>query len=332
MKSIIILLNITLFTIVTSCSNESENELPIALFSLSPQEPISGDTVTFDATTSYDPNGEIINYLWQINSEDISEGITMTKYFPLEGEYEITLTVTDNNGGKGKAVETIHVLSSMQLNETYNLNISAPSGLAFSPDLLSFWTVSDKPGGHIYHMALNGEILSTLTYSGSDLEGISYNDADKSFWVVEESSGELVHLDSSSAEIDRVYIAGSIDGSGGLEGVAFNKNNGHIFLLKEKDPGVLIELDQDLNVIQYNRIFFADDYAGLWYEETLNQLWIVSDQDKIVFRCDTTGVVLKSYSIQLDKMEGIAVDMENKHIYLVNDLNNRLYKYNLMDR
>jgi len=317
--------------ICISCKEEPDNELPIASFNFTPQNPFSGDTVTFDASNSIDPDGEISNYYWQIDGEDISEGISMSKYFPFEGEYEITLIVTDNIGAKGKAVETITVNSALLLNETFNLNLSAPSGLAFSSDLQSFWTVSDKPGGQIYQLSSSGEIISSLSYSGSDLEGISYNNTDKSFWVTEESSGELVHLDSSGLEIERVYISGSIDGSGGLEGVAINENNGHIFLLKEKDPGVLIELDQDFNVVQYKRIYFADDYAGLWYEKAHNLLWIVSDQEKSVFKCDTTGNVLKSYSIPLDKMEGIAVDMENKQIFMVNDSNDRLYIYDLMD-
>ncbi len=331
MKSFIFFLNLTLLSISLSCNSESDNELPIALFSFSPQDPFSGDTVIFNASSSFDPSGEISSYYWQIDGEDISKGVTMSKYFPLEGEFEITLTVTDNAGAKGKAMEIITINSALQLIESFNLNISSPSGLAFSPDEQSFWTVSDKPGGHIYRMSVDGTILSSLPYSGSDLEGISYNNTDKSIWVIEESTGELIHFDSNSVEIEREYISGSIDGSGGLEGIAINENNGHIFLIKEKDPGVLIELDQEFNMLQYNRLYFADDYAGLWYDKSQNQLWILSDQDKIVFRCDTTGIVLKSYSIQFNKMEGIALDIVNNKVYLVNDLNNKLYIYNLMD-
>lgn len=331
MKTFIFLLNLTLLTYAISCSGETDNELPIALFSFSPQDPFSGDTVIFNASSSFDPNGEISSYYWQIEGEDISEGVTMSKYFPFDGEFEITLSVTDNAGANGKAVEVITINSALQLIESFNLNISSPSGLAFSPDEQSFLTVSDKPGGHIYQISVDGTILSSLSYSGSDLEGISYNNTDKSIWVIEESTGELVHLDSNSVEIEREYISGSIDGSGGLEGIAINENNNHIFLLKEKDPGILIELDQEFNVLQYNRLYFADDYAGLWYDKSQNQLWIVSDQDKTVFRCDTTGIVLNSYSIQFNKMEGIALDMANNKVYLVNDINNKLYIYNLMD-
>tara|TARA_B100000959_G_C14971427_1_gene619878 strand:- start:76 stop:1071 length:996 start_codon:yes stop_codon:yes gene_type:complete len=331
LKAVIFFYIFLFLSIVFSCNGGRNNEPPIARFSYSPQTPFSGETVTFDASASFDPDGQVSTYHWQIGEDTIHDSVTFTWSFSSEGTYEIALVVMDNDGDKGQVVNVLTIGSALIPIYSFSLDLLSPSGLTFSSDLRSLWTLSDKPGGLIYHVSLKGAIISSLSYNGSDMEGITRNNSDNTFWVVEESSGELVNLDSSGSEIERVYVSGSYEGDGGLEGIALNETNGHIYLLKEKDPGILIELDHEFNMLQFNSLFFAQDFSGIWYDQTYNQLWIVSDQEKTVFKCDTTGAVLKSYSIQNEKMEGIAADIENKRVYLVNDVNDKLYIYELME-
>ncbi len=320
-----------MFSIALSCNGGQNNKPPIAQFSYSPEDPITGESVLFNASASTDPDGIINDYRWIINNDAIQDSVIVTRTFFSEGTYDITLTVIDDDGDTNQKIDMLTVGSALVLTDSFSLDLSSPSGLTFSSDSQSLWTLSDKPGGLIYNITFNGEIVTSLSYSGADLEGITRDNADNTFWIVEESSGELVHLDSTGLEMERVFVSGSNEGSGGLEGIALNKTNNHIYLLKEKDPGVLIELDHEFNILQYQRLFMANDFSGISYDQTTNQLWIVSDQDKTVFRCDTTGSVIKSYSIQHEKMEGIAVDMENKRIFFVNDANDKLYLYYLMD-
>ncbi len=50
------------------------------------------------AVTSYDPDGEIIRYHWDLGGISTSEAKTVRLAFPAEGTYSINLTVTDSRG------------------------------------------------------------------------------------------------------------------------------------------------------------------------------------------------------------------------------------------
>ena len=62
---------------------------------------IEGDTISFSATNSYDTDGAIVSYKWIINgglnSEEYNQE-NLDYLFKNEGNYEVTLRVTDNDG------------------------------------------------------------------------------------------------------------------------------------------------------------------------------------------------------------------------------------------
>jgi len=77
-----------------------KNELPVANFTYSPQEPDTRDTVTFDASQSLDPDGQIVNYRWDTNQDgnySDESGVTFSKRFESWGTYTISLNITDDN-------------------------------------------------------------------------------------------------------------------------------------------------------------------------------------------------------------------------------------------
>ncbi len=75
---------------------------PIAIFTYSPELPMVDETVTFDATASYDPDGHITSYQWDFDGDnitDIVETVPITHHAYEEiGNYTVTLTVVDNDG------------------------------------------------------------------------------------------------------------------------------------------------------------------------------------------------------------------------------------------
>ncbi|MFA5792307.1 MAG: PKD domain-containing protein [Candidatus Gracilibacteria bacterium] len=87
-----------------------QNETTAASFVASPE---SGDIplkVDFDATGSYDPDGEITAYEWDFDGDgryDDGEGEEATYTFEQEGNYSVTLRVTDNNGQSTTTTMTI---------------------------------------------------------------------------------------------------------------------------------------------------------------------------------------------------------------------------------
>jgi len=217
----------------------------------------------------------------------------------------------------------------LNLISTVNIQVDEPSGLCFSLDKSYLWTVSDHTR-KVYKIDYNGNVVETLSYTGNDLEGIAIDPSDTTIWVAEEYLSQIVQLDTLGNELNRVTVTGAA-GNSGLEGITINTSNQHFFLLKEQDPGVLIELDEIFNLIQYNRINFAFDYSGIFYESQNQHLWIISDQNATVYQCNIDGSVLTEFPIDVDKAEGIAVDIENNLVYIVSDSHEKLYKYSIVE-
>jgi len=74
------------------------NNPPLASFTFSPSSPTTGQTITFDASSSYDPNRTITSYQWNFGDGSIASGIIVTHSYSSAGTYTVTLTVTDNDG------------------------------------------------------------------------------------------------------------------------------------------------------------------------------------------------------------------------------------------
>jgi len=73
---------------------------PVAVFTHDPDFPIVGETVTFNASKSYDPNGFVANYTWNFGDGNITTVAypVLTHIYAVEGNYLVTLKVTDNGG------------------------------------------------------------------------------------------------------------------------------------------------------------------------------------------------------------------------------------------
>ncbi|NIN65976.1 MAG: PKD domain-containing protein [Anaerolineae bacterium] len=82
---------------------------PVASFTFQPAEPIVGETVTFDASGSYDPDGRIVSYSWDFGDGTTGSGVTAAHSYEAAGTYSVTLTVTDNDGLSGLVSEDVIV-------------------------------------------------------------------------------------------------------------------------------------------------------------------------------------------------------------------------------
>jgi len=71
---------------------------PVATFTYSPLTPFTGETVTFNATASYDPDGIIVSYEWDFGDFTTGTGNITTHFYVDDGTYTVTLEVTDNDG------------------------------------------------------------------------------------------------------------------------------------------------------------------------------------------------------------------------------------------
>jgi len=87
-----------------------ENQPPVANFTFNPANPVVNETVTFNASDSYDPDGTIANYEWEFGDGDTGTGEVTTHAYSSPGDYTVNLTVTDDDGTTNTTskVVTVH--------------------------------------------------------------------------------------------------------------------------------------------------------------------------------------------------------------------------------
>lgn len=212
--------------------------------------------------------------------------------------------------------------------EKIKIEVKEPSGLSLAINEDAFFVVSDEYS-FIYEVNFSGKVTKKIKIEGSDFEGISVL-GENNYAVVSETENNLIITDSDGSLIkQKSFMELNIVPNNGFEGVTFNKNNYHLYILHEKNPRLLIELDEKLNLIKSKEIKFLNDLSGIAFDEKKSCLWILSDESKIVAKCDLNGELIKLFKIDIPKAEGIAIDQKNKFIYIVSDRTSNLYKFNI---
>jgi KaiC/GvpD/RAD55 family RecA-like ATPase/PKD repeat protein len=105
--------SITSFDPETTAENQSIYVVvktpPNATFTYSPKTVLGAEDVTFNATASYDMDGQIMQYLWDFGDGNTTMGNITTHAYTDNGTYTVTLTTIDNDGLTDSAQETIFV-------------------------------------------------------------------------------------------------------------------------------------------------------------------------------------------------------------------------------
>jgi len=95
--------------VTTNTTVMKENQPPIASFTYSPQHPKVNENITFNASSSYDPDGTIVKYEWDFGDGSKAEGKVVTHSYSKAGDYTVTLTVTDDEGATNSTTKKIPV-------------------------------------------------------------------------------------------------------------------------------------------------------------------------------------------------------------------------------
>ena len=82
---------------------------PTANFDYAPPDIFANQKVTFDASTSYDPDGVITKYDWDFGDGTKGTGVIVTHSYTAHGKYNVVLTVTDDGGSTNSKSNEITV-------------------------------------------------------------------------------------------------------------------------------------------------------------------------------------------------------------------------------
>ncbi|NBW34869.1 MAG: PKD domain-containing protein [Cytophagia bacterium] len=90
----------------------SPNGEPIIGLTLSTYEIEAGESIFFDASSSFDTDGSIQSFLWSFGNGTNSSGDQVEHIFVEDGIYEVTLSITDNEGKRSSKRIKVNVYPS----------------------------------------------------------------------------------------------------------------------------------------------------------------------------------------------------------------------------
>ncbi len=204
------------------------------------------------------------------------------------------------------------------------LDVHEASGLAaYGEDM--FLTVSDSVS-KIYLMNTAGDVISTLGFSGKNLEGVAYDPAGPFIYVVEENDNQVVKMDTAGQELGRFSVPlENADPRHGLEGITHNPLNGRLYVISEKNPALLFVLTGTGELISTHPLDFAKDYSSVFFDPNENTLWILSDDSGTLTRTTLEGEALLTYHTGVEKGEGVIVDSKASRVYIVTDTDSSFF-------
>ena len=147
---------------------ESGNQDPVADAN-GPYEGDIGESITFDGTQSYDPDGSITSYAWDFGDGETASGAEPTHTYTSAGTYEVMLIVTDNDGATDSDLTTANIPNGNRPPTTP----SRPSG----PTIGNVWTAytytsfaTDPDGDDIKYLFdwADGTTTWTLFYESGE--------------------------------------------------------------------------------------------------------------------------------------------------------------------
>ena len=171
-------------------SSQSVNSLPIADFSFS--EGNEALIIDFDASTSSDPDGNIVSYEWDLGDGNTSTGVSLSHTYDNPGTFSVKLTITDNEGGKNSIIKEVTVQSPNQPptasftfeagNDTFEINFDASGSSDPEGNIVSYsWDFGDGNTGmgemisHVYDSAGVFSVSLTVTDDQGLADSVSQN-------------------------------------------------------------------------------------------------------------------------------------------------------------
>ncbi|MCK4718758.1 MAG: PKD domain-containing protein, partial [Thermoplasmata archaeon] len=88
--------------------------------------------IAFDAAGSYDPDGNIVGYVWDFGDNTTATGYNVSHSYPLEGVYVVLLTVVDDDGLTGQDSITVTVINGIPI------AIAGPDQAVYEDDTVHF--------------------------------------------------------------------------------------------------------------------------------------------------------------------------------------------------
>ncbi|RLF61296.1 MAG: hypothetical protein DRN25_00620 [Thermoplasmata archaeon] len=192
------------------------NKPPVADFTWMPEHPGPNEEVTFDASDSYDPDGMIVSYEWDWDNDgaydEIHDNPIATHSWSSQGDYLVSLRVTDNNGATDTTTKSIHI-------GYFDISWDYPSPGFLWPQMYQHYGIHMD----VSNYADTGKTFRYgLAYTCTPLN--LYGEEAQPDWSLDEESSCMVRITSNTDNFSYKYTWGTtttqyISGGGWCKGV-----------------------------------------------------------------------------------------------------------------
>lgn len=226
------------------------------------------------------------------------------------------------------------------------------SGLTFNADTGTLFAIINNPE-QLVELSTSGKVLRTIRLEGfEDTEGLAYI-GNQQFAIIEERKRTIV-LISIQANTQTINLkkqrslslppADSNLNNNGFEGLTIDTQTGRLFIVNEKSPRQLIQIDgfasNEPNISVSNLLDLENkpmgnrDFSGIHYNQQFNRLILLSDESKQLVEVGMDGLVNSRLKLQtghagltnsIPQAEGITLD--NKGTLYILSEPNLLYRF-----
>jgi len=143
-----------------------QDRAPTASFTFTPTNPLAGQVLGLDASSSYDSDGTVVGFVWNFGDGATSNGINASHAYATNGTYTISLTVMDDDGVPGTSDTSIIV--GYDAAPTWGPGSSIRAVRVDAHDVALVWHgASDQVQVSSFTLFLNGTFLTNVPGSAS---------------------------------------------------------------------------------------------------------------------------------------------------------------------
>jgi PKD repeat protein len=184
---------------------------PVANFTFSPETPYAYEGVTFDASTSFNPHGSIINYTWNFDDGNITTTTppVIMHMYTTPDDYNVTLTVTDEFGLTDSTSAIVAVLE----DDTPPTTSDDYDGAWHTADFTITLTATDDESGvsETYYRINDGPTIESVSTNGQPLISLESTNNTLEYWSVDNvDNEEFPHKILTEIKLDKTNPIGSI--------------------------------------------------------------------------------------------------------------------------
>jgi len=135
----------------------------------------------FDASLSYDRDGDVVSFEWDFGDGIIDSGMVVSHAYNDSGEYDVTLTITDDEGCKGNHTKTIDAVQNYPPDTP---SIEGPSSGGWGKPYHFTFQSLDNEGSDVWYFVEWGDSKDT-GWMGPYVSG--YEITDSHTWTEQET-------------------------------------------------------------------------------------------------------------------------------------------------